>query len=179
MSGAYVLLEDGTRFDGEALGAVGAATGEVVFNTAMTGYQEAVTDPSYHGQIITFTYPLVGNYGVSVDAVESGAIHARAVIMREGRNDPPDVPLPPGLADGTGGWLDWLEARGIPLVVRAGYGRFFIFNEIRTPQTDYNLPFFFEPSFQGDGLNPPLTPDSAWVGSRGGGLQRYGRATGR
>jgi carbamoyl-phosphate synthase small subunit len=113
---AYVLLEDGTRFDGEALAAVGAATGEVVFNTAMTGYQEAVTDPSYHGQIITFTYPLVGNYGVSADAVESGEIHARAVIMREGRNDPPDVPLPPALAGGTGGWLDWLEAHGIPAI---------------------------------------------------------------
>ena len=65
MSG-FVLLEDGTRFDGELGGAPdGAVTGEVVFNTAMTGYQEAVTDPSYAGQIITFTYPLIGNYGVS------------------------------------------------------------------------------------------------------------------
>ena len=58
------LLEDGTRLDGEAVGARGPALGEVVFNTAMTGYQEAVTDPSYAGQIITFTYPLIGNYGV-------------------------------------------------------------------------------------------------------------------
>ena len=61
---AYVLLEDGTRLDGEAVGAPAPAVGEVVFNTAMTGYQEAVTDPSYAGQIITFTYPLIGNYGV-------------------------------------------------------------------------------------------------------------------
>ena len=53
----------------------------------MTGYQEAVTDPSYSGQIITFTYPLIGNYGVSDDAVESDRVHARAVIMREARND--------------------------------------------------------------------------------------------
>src|SRR5438093_3092087 len=84
---AYLLLEDGTRFDGEAVGAEVEATGEVVFNTAMTGYQEAVTDPSYHGQIFVFTYPLIGNYGVSGEEVESDRVHARAVIMREAQND--------------------------------------------------------------------------------------------
>jgi len=105
--GAYVLLEDGTRFDGDAVAASAHATGEVVFNTAMTGYQEAVTDPSYAGQIITFTYPLIGNYGVSADAVESDRIHARAVIMREARNDRPA---------GAGGWLDWLAENGIPAI---------------------------------------------------------------
>jgi carbamoyl-phosphate synthase small subunit len=103
---AYVLLEDGTRFDGDGVGADGHATGEVVFNTAMSGYQEAVTDPSYNGQIITFTYPLVGNYGVSAEAVESERVHARAVIMREARNDAVD----------DGGWLDWLAAQGVPAV---------------------------------------------------------------
>jgi carbamoyl-phosphate synthase small subunit len=102
---AFVLLEDGTRLDGLAVGAPVHAVGEVVFNTAMTGYQEAVTDPSYGAQIITFTYPLIGNYGVSGEAVESGRIHARAVIMREGRNE--------RLAGATG-WLDWLEAEGVP-----------------------------------------------------------------
>src|SRR5436190_13012087 len=81
---AYLLLEDGTRFDGESVGAPLAATGEVVFNTGMSGYQESVTDPSYRGQIIVFTYPLLGNYGVSAEAMESTAIHARAVVMREG-----------------------------------------------------------------------------------------------
>jgi len=58
-----VLLEDGTRFDGEAVGAPGPVTGEVVFNTAMSGYQESMTDPSYARQLITFTYPHIGNYG--------------------------------------------------------------------------------------------------------------------
>jgi carbamoyl-phosphate synthase small subunit len=105
-SSAFVLLEDGTRFDGEAVGADLQATGEVVFNTAMTGYQEAVTDPSYRGQIITFTYPLIGNYGVGKGAVESDEVHARAVIMREARNDG---------ADGSG-WLDWLRAQGVPAI---------------------------------------------------------------
>jgi carbamoyl-phosphate synthase small subunit len=103
----YVLLEDGARFDGELVGAGGKATGEVVFNTAMTGYQEAVTDPSYAGQIITFTYPLIGNYGVSAQAMESDRVHARAVIMREGKNGE-------DAADAEAGWLDWLRDRGVP-----------------------------------------------------------------
>ena len=63
---AYVLLEDGTRFDGIACGADEPAVGEIVFTTSMSGYQEAMTDPSYAGQLITFTFPQIGNYGVSV-----------------------------------------------------------------------------------------------------------------
>ncbi len=102
---AFVLLEDGTRLDGVAVGAPVHAVGEVVFNTAMTGYQEAVTDPSYGAQIITFSYPLIGNYGVSPDVAESSEIHARAVIMREARNERPA---------GSKGWLDWLAAEGVP-----------------------------------------------------------------
>ena len=109
-----MLLEDGTRFDGEAVGAAAHATGEVVFNTAMTGYQEAVTDPSYNGQIITFTYPLIGNYGVSPEAVESDRVHARAVIMREAVNEPNREPS--AGSSGGEGWLDWLGAQGIPAI---------------------------------------------------------------
>ncbi|MGH2924297.1 MAG: carbamoyl-phosphate synthase domain-containing protein, partial [Solirubrobacterales bacterium] len=96
----YVLLEDGTRLDGELCGDPARITGEVVFNTAMTGYQEAVTDPSYAGQVITFTYPLIGNYGVSAEAMESERAHARGVIMREGKNGE-------DAASAEGGWLDW------------------------------------------------------------------------
>jgi carbamoyl-phosphate synthase small subunit len=103
---AFVLLEDGTRLDGIAVGAPGHAVGEVVFNTAMTGYQEAVTDPSYNSQIITFTYPLIGNYGVSGAAAESNRVQARAVIMREATNDRPST--------AELGWLDWLASEGIP-----------------------------------------------------------------
>jgi len=68
---AYVLLEDGMRFDGEAVGAHGSVTGEVVFTTGMSGYQESMTDPSFARQIITFTTAHVGNYGVSSSAMES------------------------------------------------------------------------------------------------------------
>ena len=107
MPGAYVLLEDGTRFDGELCGHAGPVTGEVVFNTAMTGYQESVTDPSYAGQIIVFTYPLIGNYGVSGAAMESDRVHARGVVMRDPKNRE-DV------ATAEGGWLDWLADCGVP-----------------------------------------------------------------
>ena len=79
---AYVLLEDGTRFDGLACAADTHAVGEIVFTTSMSGYQEAMTDPSYAGQLIAFTYPQIGNYGVNESAMESGRIHARAAIMR-------------------------------------------------------------------------------------------------
>jgi carbamoyl-phosphate synthase small subunit len=106
---AYVLLEDGARFDGEAVAADGSVTGEVVFNTAMSGYQEAVTDPSYAGQIITFTYPHVGNYGVSGDAMESDRVHARAVIMRAAVNAEDAL-------GAEGGWLDWLRDCGVPAI---------------------------------------------------------------
>jgi carbamoyl-phosphate synthase small subunit len=105
----YVLLEDGTRLDGELCGHRGEVTGEVVFNTSMTGYQEAVTDPSYAGQIITFTYPLIGNYGVAAEAMESDRVQARAVIMREAKNHR-------AAASPEGGWLDWLRDCGIAAI---------------------------------------------------------------
>src|SRR4051812_19801512 len=110
-SSGYVLLEDGTRFDGRLHGdtSLPGTTGEVVFNTSMTGYQEAVTDPSYAGQIITFTYPLIGNYGVAAEAMESDRVHARGVIMREGKNSD-------DAAAAEGGWLDWLSDRGVAAI---------------------------------------------------------------
>jgi carbamoyl-phosphate synthase small subunit len=109
MTAGYVLLEDGTRFDGDLVGAISDVTGEVVFTTGMSGYQEAVTDPSFNSQIITFTYPHVGNYGVSAEAMESDRVHARAVIMREAMNGE-DAP------GAEGGWLDWLRDCGIPAI---------------------------------------------------------------
>ena len=106
MTAGYLLLEDGTRFDGFLCGHEAEATGEVVFNTAMTGYQESVTDPSYAGQIIAFTYPLIGNYGVAAAAMESDRVHARAVVMRDPHNGE-------DAAGAEGGWLDWLADCGV------------------------------------------------------------------
>ena len=101
---AYVLLEDGARFDDLACAAEGPAVGEMVFTTSMSGYQESMTDPSYAGQLITFTFPMIGNYGVSEAAMESDRIHARAAIMRA------------AVDHDRHGWLAWLAEAGIPAI---------------------------------------------------------------
>ncbi|MFP6766071.1 MAG: carbamoyl-phosphate synthase domain-containing protein, partial [Planctomycetaceae bacterium] len=80
---AKLALADGTVFDGHGFGASGEVFGEVVFNTSMTGYQEILTDPSYAGQIVTMTYPLIGNYGINPEDVESGGLSLRGFIVRE------------------------------------------------------------------------------------------------
>ena len=85
---AILLLEDGTVFEGTGFGAQGQKCGEVVFNTAMTGYQEILTDPSYNEQIITMTYPLIGNYGTNKPDAESRKIFARGFIVKENCNYP-------------------------------------------------------------------------------------------
>lgn len=106
---AYLLLEDGTRFDGVAVGAPGHAVGEVVFTTGMSGYQESLTDPSFAGQLLTYTYPHIGNYGAGSRAMESARPWARAAIMREAvdRADAPFAEL---------GWLAWLREQGVPAI---------------------------------------------------------------
>jgi len=105
----YVLLEDGTHFDGEVCGAPGPAVGEAVFTTGMSGYQESITDPSFAGQLIAFTYPHIGNYGTSAAAMESERPWARAAIMREAcnREDAPSAER---------GWLDWLTDCGVSAI---------------------------------------------------------------
>ena len=80
---AVLALEDGTWYRGVAAGAAGEARGEVVFNTSMTGYQEVLTDPSYAGQIVTMTAPLIGNYGVAAGDAESQAPRVAGFVMRE------------------------------------------------------------------------------------------------
>ena len=82
-SSAILLLEDGTYFEGISFGAVGTISGEVVFNTGMTGYQEVITDPSYYGQLITFTYPEIGNTGVNSEDNESTNPSVKGVIARQ------------------------------------------------------------------------------------------------
>jgi len=94
----FLALEDGTVFRGVSVGAEGFAFGEAVFTTSMTGYQEVVTDPSYAEQVVCFTAPMVGNYGVAADRCESRRPHARGVVMREARGP---------------AWTDWLHEHGI------------------------------------------------------------------
>jgi carbamoyl-phosphate synthase small subunit len=95
----FLVLEDGAVFQGETVGAEGFAFGEAVFTTSMTGYQEVVTDPSYAEQIVCFTAPMVGNYGVAPKRSESKRVFARAVVMREARGP---------------AWTDWLHERSVP-----------------------------------------------------------------
>src|SRR5260221_302820 len=80
---ALLALADGTLFRGRAIGAEKASVGEVVFNTAMTGYQEILTDPSYAGQIVTLTYPHVGNTGINPEDVESNRVYAAGLVIRD------------------------------------------------------------------------------------------------
>src|SRR2546421_11181331 len=80
---AILALEDGSLFHGQGFGACASAVGEVCFNTSMTGYQEILTDPSYKSQIVTMTYPLIGNYGVNRQDVESWRPHVAGVVIRE------------------------------------------------------------------------------------------------
>jgi carbamoyl-phosphate synthase small subunit len=94
----FLALEDGTVFHGESVAAPGYAFGEAVFTTSMAGYQETVTDPSYAKQIVTFTAPMVGNYGVADERSQSSRPHATGVLMREARGPH---------------WTDWLHDRGI------------------------------------------------------------------
>ena len=83
MKKAILALEDGTIFSGWSFGAEGEKSGEVVFNTSLTGYQEILTDPSYKGQIVTMTYPLIGNYGVNNEDVESDKVHVKGFVAKE------------------------------------------------------------------------------------------------
>ncbi len=104
---AWLILEDGTVIEGQAFGATGTAFGELVFNTGMTGYQESLTDPSYNGQVLMFTYPMVGNYGVNPEDWESSKVWVRAAVVREWCPTP-DHRLSDRTLD------DWLKAEGIP-----------------------------------------------------------------
>jgi len=85
---ALLVLEDGAFFEGSVFAGDGETMGEVVFNTGMTGYQEVITDPSYKGQIVAMTYPLVGNYGINDEDMESAGIHLEGFVVREYQPDP-------------------------------------------------------------------------------------------
>lgn len=96
---ALIGLEDGTVLSGQSFTGSGEAVGEIVFNTSMSGYQEVLTDPSYVGQLVTMTYPLIGNYGVNQDDMESAAVHPRAFLMREYQSMPSNYRSTGSLAD--------------------------------------------------------------------------------
>jgi len=102
----YLVLEDGTVYEGFGFAAPGRVFGEIVFNTGMTGYQEVLTDPSYHGQMVTFTYPMIGNYGAADRLLESAEVRSRALVVREVKNTNYNRTCPEA-------WVEWLEQRGV------------------------------------------------------------------
>ena len=106
---AVLVLADGTVFRGMSIGADVHTSGEVVFNTAMTGYQEILTDPSYSRQIVTLTYPHIGNTGVNDEDVESGRVHAAGLVIR-------DLPILPSNFRMRTGLRDYLQTQGIPAI---------------------------------------------------------------
>jgi len=122
MKRAILLLEDGTTFLGRSFGADGTANGEVVFNTSMTGYQEILTDPSYKGQLITMTYPLIGNYGVHPNDMESNRIWAEGFIVREytrfPESDSSSKPLDRLLKEYNIVAIDQIDTRALTLKLR-------------------------------------------------------------
>ena len=179
---AYVLLEDGERFDGKAVGASGAVTGEVVFTTGMSGYQESMTDPSFARQLITFTTAHVGNYGVSREAWESDRVHAAGAIMREAIN----TTDAPGAEQG---WLDWLAAEGVPGI--AGVDTRALVRHIRSagamrggifpasmPEADAHDLVQLEPSMVGRDLAREVTLKEPRIHGEGGTLRIVALDTG-
>ena len=107
-SGAGVLLlADGSRFEGDLFGSNGWGQGELVFTTGMTGYQESLTDPSFAGQVLTFTYPLIGNYGIHADASESAGVWPRGVVVRHAMANPDH-------RDSIASISDFLNVHGVP-----------------------------------------------------------------
>src|SRR5437660_8493200 len=104
---AALVLADGTVFWGRGLGATGQAVGEVCFNTSITGYQEILTDPSYAGQIITFTFPHIGNVGANPEDIEATTIAARGLVVNRDITDPSNWRATQGLDA-------WLRSQNIP-----------------------------------------------------------------
>jgi carbamoyl-phosphate synthase small subunit len=106
---AILVLADGTIFRGQSIGAEGLTVGEVVFNTAMTGYQEILTDPSYLRQIVTLTYPHIGNTGTNAEDVEAGGVHAAGLVIR-------DLPAQASNWRMTRDLSGYLQAEGVPAI---------------------------------------------------------------
>jgi carbamoyl-phosphate synthase small subunit len=109
---AALFLADGSRFDGEGLGFAGVALGEAVFYTGMTGYEEALTDPSYAGQILTFTYPMIGNYGISGSAAQYGRACVAGTVIKQIARHPSHHLAKQDLAS-------WLDEQRVPAMVGA------------------------------------------------------------
>ena len=137
---ALLALEDGRVFEGQSFTGPGEASGEIVFNTGMSGYQEILTDPSYRGQMVTMTYPLIGNYGVNPEDMESEAVQAEAILVKEYQDAPSNHRAVESLSaflrrQGRMG-IEGLDTRALTLHIRsAGAMRAFVSTEDLDPRS--------------------------------------------
>ncbi len=135
---ALIALEDGTVLSGRSFTGAGEAAGEIVFNTSMSGYQEILTDPSYTGQLVTMTYPLIGNYGVNEEDMESGQVHPGALIIREHQDMPSNFRSTGTLLDFLGRFsilgIEGVDTRMLTRIIRnSGAMRAVISTEVADP----------------------------------------------
>ena len=163
---AFVLLEDGTWFAGTVQRAVPPSFGEVVFTTSLTGYQETFTDPSYLGQIVVMTAPMIGNYGVNTTDMESGRPQVSGVVVRE-------LSRTPSSWRATGSLDAWLEAAGIPLIegvdtrrltrhIRSRGAMRGVIAEGERPTPELTARLLASPSMEGLDLASKASPEGSW-----------------
>jgi carbamoyl-phosphate synthase small subunit len=168
---ALLALEDGRYFDCRSFTGQGEATGEVVFNTSMTGYQEVLTDPSYRGQMVTMTYPLVGNYGINPEDIESNRIQVAAFLIKEYQPRPSNFRATATLADylksqGILG-IEQLDTRALTRHIRnSGAMRAMVSTADLDPASLVERANRI-PTMAGQDLTPSVTTDTAYYWSNG------------
>ena len=178
MSAGYLVLEDGTVFRGRSVAADGVAFGEAVFTTAMTGYQETVTDPSYAGQLVCFTAPMVGNYGVAEERGESREPHARAVLMRAARRG--RLGRTGCAGTGSSGSRRSTRARSsCGCATRGAMRAAAVADEARSPCADALVQVRAQPLMEGQALVAPVSTREPYVFADPGGVASRSSTTGR
>ena len=168
---ALLALEDGRYFECRSFTGQGEATGEVVFNTSMTGYQEILTDPSYRGQMVTMTYPLVGNYGVNLEDIESNRIQVAAFLIKEYQSRPSNFRATATLADylksqGILG-IEQLDTRALTRHIRNSGAMRAIVSTVDMDPASLVERANRIPTMAGQDLTPNVTTDTAYYWSNG------------
>ena len=169
---ALIALEDGKIFNARSFTGPGEATGEVIFNTGMTGYQEILTDPSYTGQMVTMTYPLIGNYGINPEDVESKQVYAQALIVKECCKVPSNwrstITLPDYLKENGCLGVEGVDTRALTRHIRLqGAMRAVISTEVKNPQ-DLVEKAKAIPTMEGLNLGEKVSTTTAYAWSDGG-----------
>jgi carbamoyl-phosphate synthase small subunit len=168
---ALLALEDGRYFECRSFTGQGEATGEVVFNTSMTGYQEVLTDPSYRGQMVTMTYPLIGNYGVNLEDIESNRIQVAAFLIKEYQPRPSNFRATATLADYLKSQeilgIEQLDTRALTRHIRnSGAMRAIVSTRDLDPASLVERANRI-PTMAGQDLTPAVTTDTAYYWSNG------------